>query len=1340
MPAVAGSVAGDDVAGNAVSECVRAVVRDHENRAIVAEYMLQNPLHTDALGEYNVLISDWLPRQIARARVEVAFDAQKHVLEFRQMRLLQPIMSNTDGRIFELTADESYVRRATWSAHVCVDIVHVSHTYKRPETVRGVLEQQTNDARKSDSADTAGNRDDAFSVVIGKLLQGKDREFYIQHIAFRGNSSSSEEPARKRERTEIPSRKRSLMRVQPTPEVCAMEPLVNKHVVCLFKRHTAVNNDDGVGSDNDEDDDTEDAESKKVSSLVVHRVGAYNANRSLYGVTSNIGSAVEFDDRLIVSSTAVVNVQVPLFDLPLLLGLSPLDGYGRDIDSNTPLTGSMIVNGCNLQVSNQLQGTINHPIVQRHKAKSKWSFSVECRALEDNMQLHSTRTFCMRIRCTTGRVHCTVPNRAASAMTDIPLEHLLVLLGVEDVDMFLRIVRRTDAHWKDAEWMNEVALEMQFPKPPLNQRRALATHVYASRMQRSVDAMLAVFDESLLPHCDSAAAKQSAIAGMLWQLAAAAARDREVRDDSFQTRVVDDRDDAQCKQVHGTGKAVGFLVRQLFQAWSSEMANSMRKSLIEGKFITAREVASRTRFGKRINVHLNTKHFSTGGSDQKKGALHPKLEGTNSHTPQAQLHRVTSTVKSSNKNIKLRLLRGTHWTKLCPCDTPEGENTGVINAQCFVAQTSRGVSFSLVRSIVQRLSLVEALVRAGDAALPQEAETAQLWGVCVNSCLVGHTKCPHAFSAEWRRLRRKCSVPPCVSVHTDLRRHAVMLRCEEGRLMTPLFVVANATETRVTATIAKAKRFAGVSLTDALLREGLVEFIDSFEQLETVIAFSRGEADPQRHTHALLHPITTLSATTAMSVFCNHNQTPRSVYFTSQYRQTMGWHNLRDPSKWSTTHLLSMCMPQRPVVRTLMHDIISSFSEVEPVDGFTPIVAFLTNGFTIDDAIIFKKEAIGRGMGAYFDVHNKTITTPHNSDIALAKPPEYALRKKLGSAADRDVYAHIDDEGLPRVGACIRAGDVLLGRVRTFQEFDTQGRRVQQVRCCSVLSSKEGKVDAVEVRNTTKGMVVSVRLVKMEFPREGDKFTDRHAQKGVISLIVPERDLPRTMHGVTPDVIFSGAGLITRMTVGKVMEMLFSKAAAVYGKSASDGSPWQRTLELRVTEAVDELRQHGFHAEKERMINGLTGEMMEGFATIGPMHMMALKHLSKPKAYAHGRTGAVDSRTRQPKPGRALEGGMQMGEMEMQALVALGMSLTSAEFTNSNPYTAFLCVECGHVGAPPPVAVFRTTESQKCKHCGVEGVMEPVRGTYTEFCVLINVLASMGIDVKFKLRKKSLLE
>ena len=297
-----------------------------------------------------------------------------------------------------------------------------------------------------------------------------------------------------------------------------------------------------------------------------------------------------------------------------------------------------------------------------------------------------------------------------------------------------------------------------------------------------------------------------------------------------------------------------------------------------------------------------------------------------------------------------------------------------------------------------------------------------------------------------------------------------------------------------------------------------------------------------------------------------------------------------------------------------------------------------------------------------------------------------------------------------------------------------------QLRCCSLVSSKSGMVDEVKVTKTPKGTVVLVKLVSLNYPRVGDKWSDRHAQKGIISIIMPSHMMPQTERGVIPDIIFSGAGYVSRMTMGKVIEILMGKAAAVGGKSYVDGSPFQRDLETHIDASIQTLRDAGFDCEKERMIDGATGKLMEGRATVGPVHMMALQHLAKPKAYARGRTGATDARTRQPKPGRAQLGGMQMGEMEQQALIALGLSLTSAEFTNSNPYTAYACVECGHVGPSPPVAVFRTNATRTCKHCGMQWVMEPVSGTYTQFCVMVNVMASMGIDVKFKLRPKSGLE
>jgi DNA-directed RNA polymerase beta subunit len=752
--------------------------------------------------------------------------------------------------------------------------------------------------------------------------------------------------------------------------------------------------------------------------------------------------------------------------------------------------------------------------------------------------------------------------------------------------------------------------------------------------------------------------------------------------------------------------------------------------------------------------------MSATQSDTHKGLLAPKIEGTNPYATRAQNQKITSGLKNTaSKAIQPRLMRGNGFAKLCPCDTPEGAQSGKINAMCAGVRLSRGVPFTALRNILLALNscVRAACVGEGDdsgactirGSTGPCGENEVLFGLCLNGSLIARVRCLRAASAEIRHARRRGILPPSVSVAVDRHFKAVMVRCDAGRLLTPMYVAERAED--VEGVLAAARRYGHVNALSALEACGCVEWIDSHEQCEIVLAHSRAQLEAH-HTHALLHPTTMLSAVLGHSVLCNHNQTPRSIYFACHHAQTMGWHPMRGPTQdfgiFSSNHWLSLCTPQRPVVRTLVEDVHYAHDLVPVLNGSTVIVGVGALGHNIEDALVFNEASLQRGLFAFQSHHTIVINLPKCSDTFVVRPTIEVAGKKV-CASGRDLYHALAHDGLPAVGKTLEPNDVILGKVRAAPsaarhageaggggEVTAAAGAAGVNTCCSVVTKVGGRVERVHVATTHKaGTIVLVLLTTLCTPSVGDKFTDRSAQKGVIGAILPAIDLPRTLRdGITPDVFFNPAGLISRMTVAKLAEILLGKDALVRGKSFADGTPFM-DLQAAAEAATEALRENGYDGTRERMVSGTTGEVMEGFCSVGPLHMCPLKHLAQPKAYARGRTGVNDPFTRRPADGRVKQGGFRVGEMEHAALLSAGASFASNEFvTLANPHVAYVCTQCGRIGSTPPPRAFAVAEQARCGHCGMDGVMEAVDGTFTQFAIFDKTLAALGIRLTYTLR------
>jgi DNA-directed RNA polymerase III subunit RPC2 len=220
--------------------------------------------------------------------------------------------------------------------------------------------------------------------------------------------------------------------------------------------------------------------------------------------------------------------------------------------------------------------------------------------------------------------------------------------------------------------------------------------------------------------------------------------------------------------------------------------------------------------------------------------------------------------------------------------------------------------------------------------------------------------------------------------------------------------------------------------------------------------------------------------------------------------------------------------------------------------------------------------------------------------------------------------------------------------------------------------------------------LVKVRVRSTRRPDLGDKFSSRHGQKGVIGRIVDQEDLPFTDQGICPDIIMNPHGFPSRMTVGKMIELLAGKASVL------DGRPRYGTAfgGDDVGSCSEVLVRQGFHyLGKDMMTSGLTGEPLSAYVFCGPIYYQKLKHMVIDKMHARAR-GPRQVLTRQPTEGRSREGGLRLGEMERDCLIGYGASMLLNErlMTSSDGFRVHVCSSCGLIARPGWCQTCRTSE------------------------------------------------
>jgi DNA-directed RNA polymerase III subunit RPC2 len=321
----------------------------------------------------------------------------------------------------------------------------------------------------------------------------------------------------------------------------------------------------------------------------------------------------------------------------------------------------------------------------------------------------------------------------------------------------------------------------------------------------------------------------------------------------------------------------------------------------------------------------------------------------------------------------------------------------------------------------------------------------------------------------------------------------------------------------------------------------------------------------------------------------------------------------------------------------------------------------------------------------------------------------------------------IDEDGLPRVGGSVKNGHVLVNREMPGNTSDPLNNPddlpPEAYKASPMLyrTPAEGQVDRVMLTSTPlEHLLVKVLMRHTRRPELGDKFSSRHGQKGVVGLIAQQEDMPFNEQGVCPDMIMNPHGFPSRMTVGKMIELIAGKAGVLDGErrygSAFGGDS--------VEDCSQTLIRHGYsYGGKELMTSGITGEPLRSYIFFGPVYYQKLKHMVMDKMHARAR-GPRAVLTRQPTEGRSRDGGLRLGEMERDCLIGYGTAMLLQErlMISSDAFNADVCSQCGLLGS-----------AHWCQACRSSEHMAVVRIPYA--CkLLFQELMAMGICPRIMLK------
>ena len=771
---------------------------------------------------------------------------------------------------------------------------------------------------------------------------------------------------------------------------------------------------------------------------------------------------------------------------------------------------------------------------------------------------------------------------------------------------------------------------------------------------------------------------------------------------------IDDRDYVGNKRLELAGQMLALLFEDLFKEFTKNVKLAMDKALKRHNPTNDWEpVPILGQFASRISSGME-RSIATGNWQLKRfrmdraGVTHV-LSRLSYISALGMMTRISSQFEKTRKVSGPRALQPSQFGMLCPSDTPEGEACGLVKNLALMTHITTADEEDPVLQTVFFLGAEDVTAVCG-----AELYTDGAYIVFMNGTPAALTREPKQFLDGFRRLRRMGRISEFVSIYVNHQHNGLHIATDEGRVCRPVIVVENG-QSRVTKRFLESLRRGTMDFDDALTR-GIVEYLDVNEENDSNIAVYESGIGPHT-THLEIEPFTILGAVAGLIPYPHHNQSPRNTYQCAMGKQAIGAIAYNQFSRLDTL-LYLMVYPQKPMVTTRAIELVQYDKLPAGQNAMVAVMSY--SGYDIEDALVLNKASCERGFGRC-QVFKKIL-------VPLKTYNNGAQDRLSDRKYDNPRHDKIGKDGLVDVGLQLRAGEMYaLKEVPVTQNIGVQARdQVWTPNHSAYKLPDPAYVDKILITaNEGDNTTLKIQTRQTRTPEIGDKFSSRHGQKGVVGIIVEQADLPFTDAGITPDIIMNPHGFPSRMTVGKMLELVSGKAGVLNGKheygTAFGGS--------KIEDMGAELVRHGFsYSGKDFLTSGITGESLPAYVFFGPVYYQKLKHMVQDKMHARS-TGPRAILTRQPTEGRSRAGGLRLGEMERDCLIAYGASQLLLErlMLSSDAHEVDVCETCGMMGY-----------NGWCQTCASSRTMVKMTMPYAAK-LLIQELTSMNVRAKLQL-------
>lgn len=740
---------------------------------------------------------------------------------------------------------------------------------------------------------------------------------------------------------------------------------------------------------------------------------------------------------------------------------------------------------------------------------------------------------------------------------------------------------------------------------------------------------------------------------------------------------VDDRDYYGNKRLELAGQLLSLLFEDLFKRFNAELKKIADQTIPKPRAAQF-DIVKHMR---QDQITHGLVHAITSGNwiikrfNMNRAGVTQVLSRLSFISALGMMTRISSQFEKTRKVSGPRSLQPSQWGMLCPSDTPEGEACGLVKNLALMTHITTDQNEEPIIRLAYNLGVENLNMLSGE-----EISHPSVYLVFLNGNILGVVKNYKRLVETFRLMRRAGYISEFVSICPNHQHRFVNIASDGGRVCRPYIIVKNGkpkvTDQHIQELVQGFRSF------EDFLHDGLVEYLDVNEENDCAISLYEKEITKET-THLEIEPFTLLGVCAGLIPYPHHNQSPRNTYQCAMGKQAMGSIGYNQRNRIDTL-LYFLCYPQVPLVRTKTIDLIQ-FDKL-PAGQNATVAVMSYSGYDIEDALILNKASVDRGFGRCLVYRKQTCLLKRYANQTFDR----VMGPSRDAATGEVIWRHraLDADGICAPGERVENKQVLINKsmpVVTASGLQpvTPGQPPPQPEYRDVPVSYKGPKDIYIERvlvtsNAEEAFLIKILQRQTRRPEIGDKFSSRHGQKGVCGLIVNQEDMPFNDLGICPDIIMNPHGFPSRMTVGKLMELMAGKAGVLeghFGYGTAFGGD-------KVEDVCGALVDHGFnYSGKEFVTSGITGEPLTAYIFFGPVYYQKLKHMVLDKMHARAK-GPRAVLTRQPTEGRSRDGGLRLGEMERDCLIAYGASMLLLErlMISSDAFEVDVCSECGLMG------------------------------------------------------------